>query len=523
MENKATDHFNPTWDKRPREHGDREQAMGQDALPTTHPIQQVIRDESEANSAFDGISYQKGGQVLRMIEDWIGPDVFRAGLRRYMKAHAYSNATSADLWAALGAASGRDVAGVARGFTEQPGVPLVKVERSCQGGKATITLSQDRFTIHDPHPKAETWMIPVTVGGPGLPARRLLLGAEPKTLPIAGCAAPVKVNWGENGYYRTQYDEPSLAALAKVLPRLPAADRADVLGDQYALFQAERAPLAAYLALLPALKGERDIAVWEEIIGRLRGIDIALIGTPERARFDAFAVGLIQPAFARLGWDAQPGERFLDSELRPELIAALGQLGAPAVIAEARRRFQAFAAGHGALPPESRSAVLSVLSHDVDRPTWETLKALGVKATATEDKLRYFSAMAGADDPELIKANVAFSYSGEIPNGRITQFLAEASRESGKTGQLYDLVAAHETDYAKRLVGDGLDLTALQAAASGSADPALADRILAAPSSNASNGARVAAARIADSIRTRAALRARIAASVQAWLASGAH
>ena len=125
MENKATDHFNPTWQIWPREHEAHEAAMGQDALPTTHPIQQVIKDESQANSAFDQISYQKGEMIIRMVEDWLGPDIFRDGMRRYMKAHQYGNATSADLWAALGAASHRDVAKVAAGFTEQPGIPLV--------------------------------------------------------------------------------------------------------------------------------------------------------------------------------------------------------------------------------------------------------------------------------------------------------------------------------------------------------------------------------------------------------------
>ena len=111
--------------------------MAQDALPTTHPIQQVIRDESEANTAFDGISYQKGEQIIRMIEDWIGPDVFRDGMRDYMKAHQYGNATSADLWAALGAASHRDVAQVAAAFTEQPGIPLVHVARLTAAGIAS--------------------------------------------------------------------------------------------------------------------------------------------------------------------------------------------------------------------------------------------------------------------------------------------------------------------------------------------------------------------------------------------------
>jgi aminopeptidase N len=103
-----------------------------------------------------------------MIEDWIGPDHFRDGMRAYMKAHQYSSATSGDLWAALSKASGRDVAAVASGFTEQPGVPLVKVARSCTGGQAAqLTLTQDRFTVNDPHPKKLTWTIPVTLGAPG--------------------------------------------------------------------------------------------------------------------------------------------------------------------------------------------------------------------------------------------------------------------------------------------------------------------------------------------------------------------
>ena len=258
MEEKATDHFNPSWEIWPRQHQIREQAMGQDALPTTHPIQQPIRDESEANSAFDGISYQKGEQIIRMIEDWVGPDVFRDGMREYMKAHQYGNATSADLWAALSDVSHRDVAHVASAFTEQPGIPLVHVARSCTGGQGQVTLTQDRFTIHDPHPKALTWTIPVTLGAPGGEAQRVLLTDQPAVVKLASCTAPVKLNLGENGYYRTQYDAASLKALQGVFPKMSAADKANLLGDQFALFVANRSTLADYLGLLPAMRNEHQ-------------------------------------------------------------------------------------------------------------------------------------------------------------------------------------------------------------------------------------------------------------------------
>ena len=112
-----------------------------------------IHDETEADSVFDEISYQKGSQIIRMIEDWIGPDNFRNGMRAYMKAHQYSNTTSADLWAALGAASGKNVADVAAGFTDQPGIPLVHVTRHCVNGQGLLTLtagSLRRSTIPTP-------------------------------------------------------------------------------------------------------------------------------------------------------------------------------------------------------------------------------------------------------------------------------------------------------------------------------------------------------------------------------------
>ena len=518
MELKATDHFNPDWQIWPRQHNQREAAMAQDALPSTHPIQQVIRDESEANSAFDQISYQKGEQIIRMIEDWVTPAVFRDGMRRYMKAHQYGNATSADLWAALGEASHRDVAHVAASFTEQPGIPLVHVVRSQTAGGCQVTLTQDRFAIHDPHPKALSWTIPVTAGAPGAPAQRVLLTSAPATLPLADCAAPLKANLGEAGYYRTQYDAVSLQALTKILPSLEATDRANLLGDQFALFVANRAPLADYLNLLTALGDEQNVAVWSDTLSHLNRLDRALTGSPLRARFAAFAAGLIRPEFDRLGWDAKPGEPFLDSLLRPELIAALGRFQDAPTIAEARRRFAAFAHDPAALPPALREPVLNILGHTADQATYDTLRAMGVKAPSTEEKLRYFGAMSGAADPKLVAQTVAFADAGEVPNGRVTEFLLAASRGSENAELVYRLVVPVEAKLLARMPAGGLGPTPLAAAASGSSDPATARALLAAPTSNASRGAHIWAARVADGIGTAAELRARTVAQTGAWL-----
>ncbi len=518
MGQKASDHFNPAWQIWPREHQSREQAMGQDALPTTHPIQVPIASVSEANSAFDSISYQKGEQIIRMVEDWVGPDVFRDGMRRYMAAHKYGNSTSADLWASLSAASGKDVGKVAATFTEQPGIPLVHVARSCEGTKASLTLTQDRFTIHDPKPKALTWTIPVTLGAPGMTPVHVLLGSEPVTVPIADCNAAVKANYGENGYYRVQYDAASLDALTPVLSQLSAADRANLTGDQFALFMAGRAPLDTYLRLLSALKDETNIAVWTDTLGHLHRLYDALAGSPLRDKFDAYAVSLIRPEFERLGWDAKPGESFLDTLLRPDLVASLGRYGDAAVVAEAGKRFQAFLKDADSLPAALRSPVLDIVGHSADQATYDQLKALGVKATSTEEKLRYFQAMASAADPKLMQQTVDFLDSGEIPNGRIVYVAYMASAASGSPDLLFHMALPKEASLAKRIPQDGISPTLPIAAAAGSSSPDTAREMLAQKSSNASPGAHVWALRVADMIGESADLRARAQEALAAFL-----
>src|SRR5207244_332610 len=155
MGSKCTAHFNPQWEvwlrrEFPRDPTRRvgiakEAAMESDARSTTHPIQQPVATEAEANGAFDDITYKKGQSFLRMLESFLGEDVFREGIRRYMAAHMYSNTTTADLWNALSETSGKAVAEITAGWTEQPGFPVVKVKREQDG---SISLTQERFTVN---------------------------------------------------------------------------------------------------------------------------------------------------------------------------------------------------------------------------------------------------------------------------------------------------------------------------------------------------------------------------------------
>ncbi len=488
--------------------------------PTTHAIQQTIADVSAANAAFDLISYQKGEQVIRMVEDWLGPDTFRDGMRAYMKAHASGNTTSADLWASLAGVSHKDVATVARSFTEQPGIPLVGVSRRCDAGRSVLTLTQSRFTIHDANPKPLSWRIPVTVGGPGIASQTILLRNEPATMRFASCTAALKADLGEAGYYRTRYDAAGLAALKPAFPTLAAADRANLLGDQFALFEAGMAPLGDYLDLAATLSDgrERSLAVWEDTISRLKRLDALERGATSRAAFRAFAHGLLRPQLARLGWTPRPGEGFLDTLLRPNLIAAPGPVrrsrrggGGEAPV----RRLPGgpvLAAAKPARPGDARGGATCRRRHRVDPGT---ASARRNRHRAEAALFRRSRRLVGSGPDRAQRPACLVGGHPQRPD-----CAGDRDGRGGKATIPGAAWAAVEQNQAaiRTHLAPGSEATLLPAVAHASSDPSIAKAMLADPASGASSGARIEAARANDTIAANIALQDRTQPAMAAWL-----
>ncbi|HEX8678567.1 MAG TPA: M1 family metallopeptidase, partial [Chthoniobacterales bacterium] len=254
---KATAKFNPDWEvwlesDEPRDPTRRagipkEAAMQADARSTTHPIQQKIETEADANSAFDDITYKKGQSFLRMLESFLGEDVFRDGMRRYMARHKYSNTTTVDLWNALSESSGKPVGEIAASWTEQPGFPVVNVARD-ESGK--ITLTQERFTVNFPNAPALQWKIPLTYSVGGAAPVSVLMTEKTLGLPDIPADRAVKFNLEGAGNYRVRYDNASWELLMTELPKLSMPDRVNLMSDAWAFVQANRAPVSLYLSLI---------------------------------------------------------------------------------------------------------------------------------------------------------------------------------------------------------------------------------------------------------------------------------
>ncbi|HEX9139653.1 MAG TPA: M1 family metallopeptidase [Steroidobacteraceae bacterium] len=415
---KETDLRNPTWKWWETTDEDKEKAMASDARGTAQPIHQPISDELQADSAFDSdIVYSKGQAVLRMLENYLGPDTFRDGIRQYLRARAYSNATSGDLWNALSAASGTDVDQIASGWTEQPGFPLVNVARHCDtAGARTISLRQTRFLLRGSDLKASHWRVPLLVrtGVTGTP-QSVLLTQDGQVVVAGRCEEPLSVNAGAIGYFRSQYDDATLAINTRNFESLPDGDKIALLDDQWALVEAGAVPVASYLNLATSMGSNLDMRAWQQIASSLATIEFDMRGSPGHDAFASLARSVLKPVANRLGWIAKAEEGPEVRKLRQIVLEDLGFWGDQSVIDEARLRFEGLFAGRDVIEPDSQPFILNIVSRNADSATFEQLRALAKRAVNVIDRQRIYRALANVRDRQLAIQVAEISVSPELP------------------------------------------------------------------------------------------------------------
>ncbi|MEA2988360.1 MAG: hypothetical protein QOG83_1071 [Alphaproteobacteria bacterium] len=517
MQLKAAEHLHPEWESWLNSSGAKQAAMAEDSRRTSHPVQQPVANETEAMAVFDIITYSKGQALIRMAESYLGADVFRAGIRLYMQRHAYSSATTADLWGALETASGKPVASVAAAYTEQAGVPLVVAEATCAGEEQRITLRQERFSVRDPDAARQRWRVPVVLGPlrAAQPAEIVLLDGQAE-IAAGRCGEPVKLNLGDVGYYRVRYDAASAAALARAIGTMTPADRINLLADSWALVESAQGSPQAFFELVDHIAHDDNRAIWEQVLRTFARINHLERGRPGRAPFRAYARAKLGPVFAGLGWQASAGEASSRTLLRARLLRALGDFGDEAVLAEAKRRFTAFLRDPPSLTPDLREAVTHLAGRTADRATYDMLLALGRKTTNTDERMRYYSALASARDPALARDTLAIALTDELPTSMIPALIgwvAGAHRELAWdfVRENFAALTAKQSPSYRNTVASGL--------LGGFADPARAAELANFAPAHETSGSRITAARAQERILADADFIERGLPAVDDWIA----
>jgi aminopeptidase N len=400
MQYKATDHFHPEWHVWLEAQTGRERAMNLDSRAGTHPVIEPIRDVLQANQAFDSITYNKGMSVVRMLDRYVGPLAFRDGIRRYIKAHEYGNTVTDDLWRELDQASKVPVTAIAHAFTLQAGIPLIRVGRTATG----IHLTQERFATDDTGLQRTRWPVPVVVRALGVGSERVGVVSRDAALdlPLPAGVLPL-VNAGQDGYFRTLYAPDMIAVLAARFGELGAADQLGILDDTSALGLSGYEPLPDALEVAQHAQPNNDPVVLRAVATQMSVLAELYRDLPGSRAFQAYAIQVLTPLLAQVGWTARPNEGANLKRLRSSLLRTLGYLEEPGVVRQARQRFSEFLQNPDSLTEDLRADVLNIVAIHADQPTWEQLHLLARTAPSATEKDRYYVLLGSAHDPTLAR------------------------------------------------------------------------------------------------------------------------
>lgn len=398
MATKLLDRMYPEWDMWGQFLTDAMRTgMDLDSMRSTHPIDVEVASPSQIREIFDPISYDKGGCVLRMLEQYVGGGSFRKGLRLYLRKFKYGNAEGADLWRCIEAESGKPVSRMVRSWLTTPGFPVVHL--SLKGNGSKLHARQERYVSYSnrkrplslsssvpaPMPPSrgssrapDAWPIPLSFrhAPDGRPASTVLFsrrsirvnldatGAKPGARRAASEAAAGKsprkdrgasraiiANPGRTGFYRVRYDGAMMLDMLMLADsgRLGAPDLWALQNDLFAMCVSGLASIRDYLELLDAYRGVDDPVVLADVGLNLSRLFRMSFGSPLPAgEIRWHATEFYRRVHGMVGWKVRGGEPHTVSLLRGPVITSLGLLGDRGVVERCTDMYDALSASGGA-------------------------------------------------------------------------------------------------------------------------------------------------------------------------------
>ncbi|HET6416299.1 MAG TPA: M1 family metallopeptidase [Polyangiales bacterium] len=443
MGNKVVQALHPEYRSDLAALGSGQRAMDLDSLTSARSIRQPIESNHDIKNAFDAITYEKGGSMLSMFERWMGVDVFRDGIRLYLRRHENSTATSDDLLAALDEASDLEVTAPFLSFLTRPGVPLMTVagDEGCEGGFRNLRLSQQRYLpIGSRGSPKQTWKIPFCVQFDLGVSCGLLTEAE-ASVQVPGCPSWWMPNADGAGYFRFAMSPDEWTHLrTEGFAKLSDGGQMAVADSLAAAF--DRGAL-----------GAEDLLPWFPIFVRspLRQIATAPMeslrfmivqGAPPdlRGEVTKYASRLYRSRYERLGWRTRNGESS-DTKLLREAVIRFMVMdvrdgGARARAAKLGRTYVGYRtqAKPSVVDAQLADLVLAAAVQEGGEALFDHLLHLLASSTDATTRNRIISALGHAEAPSLSERALDLALDpglrvNEIPRLLGTQFGNPRNRE----------------------------------------------------------------------------------------------
>ncbi|WP_295802512.1 aminopeptidase N [uncultured Microbulbifer sp.] len=265
--------------------GTKQWAYGSDQLPTTHPIEVLVPNTDEAFSNFDGITYGKGGSVLKQLPFYLGTDAFREGVSDYLKSYSYGNAELQDFMGSLGKAADKNLADWTQKWLYQAGLNTISASFECSNDRISELTIQQAAPVQYPQLReqrvqlgiyqmqgdsmARVAKVPVTYSG---------ASTEVKNAEGMPCPQILNLNDEDWGYVKTRLDDASVAQAKQHINQIDSAFTRLMLWQS--LFDAvtdAQMPLSDWIDFALQNAGEeQDINVIRLISSRLQAANAYL-------------------------------------------------------------------------------------------------------------------------------------------------------------------------------------------------------------------------------------------------------
>ena len=413
----CTDAFNPEWRRWDQFSLERSAAFDVDSLQKTRPIEYEVKSPSDADGMFDLLTYEKGGSVLRMLEQHLGPDRFRDGIRHYLNKHKYGNTETSDLWDALEEVTGEPVRSTMDAWIYQRGYPIVNVKQ-CGGCEKTI-FTQSRFFYKSPEESDETvWPIPMGVkyadADGDIGSIKMLMTEGDVEVAELENARWVNANAGSNGFYRVNYSPDLMTSLRYAIGDMEAIERYSLADDQWSAMLAGDSSAVDYVRLAEGYSDEDDLDVWTLLTGNLASLERIIEDEEARSNLRSRLASLYNSGFSRLGWAPRDSDSPRDLECRGVLARSLAVSARDADALNRLRKLHDQHLSGEAVEPNLVSASTNAVAVVGSAVDYETFLDRFKNAATPQEERRYMGSLAAFPGQGEMQNTLDMCLNGDI-------------------------------------------------------------------------------------------------------------
>ena len=443
MATMASDNFNRDWGRWNQFSLERSMAFDVDSLKNTRPIEIEVNSPVDAEGMFDLLTYEKGGSVLRMLEQFLGEEEFRDGISYYLNKHKYANTETNDLWDAIEHVTNQPARRIMDSWIFQRGYPLVSASVSEDG--STIHLEQDRFLYTpDETTDATIWSVPVVLkvgSGSEVSEIRYLLEEKSSEVKLDSPADWVVVNAGGSGFFRSRYTKDMLKSVSSsMFSNLSSIERYGLVDDTWSSVMAGRTSAQDFLEFARSFQLETDLDVWTVLSGCLSGLEKLLEGEAEN-QYRAVVRDLAQPGLDRLGWEPGDTDSPRDLELRGLFIRLLANVGNDDLALEnASDLHDSYLRDAGSVEPNMAAAVTGVVASKGDTDKYDLFLEKYRNPSTPQEERRYQSALSAFPGEAEMKRTLKMTLDGTVRTQDAPYLLAVCMRNKYQGHLAWDFV-----------------------------------------------------------------------------------